>query len=293
MIFLISTSYGIEKSAYQNCMRLIENKEFAKIEPILDSLEKNHSNDPETYVLIVNYYVKKGIQEVVILEKGVPDSGIDALMLKDENTGKEVGYMGSRMQIDTSFIINGINKLYTGTLKHPDRMDMWFGQASVSRTIGYVKGIERALIGVLRRSTENKNNWQWGFENIEEDNKTQSFMIENLQSYTNFLFNMQKDVADSALVRISELLIEFYPNLIYGYNNIGIIRSLQGQYEKAQEYMEKASEIDPDDLLVLSNMGNNLSKMNKKKELKKLIKRVEKIKGEQAKSLVKHLKTLL
>jgi tetratricopeptide (TPR) repeat protein len=294
LLLLVATAtQAIDKKDYERYIGMIDDKKLDQIKPVIDSLEAHHQDDPETYVLIINYYLKKGMHEVLVVESGLPDSGMETMVLKDPKSGKDVGYMGSRMEIDTSFVIKGVDKLYNGTLKHPDRMDLWFGQATVSKMIGYVAGVERALTGVLKQSKKNNNRWTWGFENIEKGNTTKEFMLENLQAYTSYLFNVRNKDADSALVRISELLIKFYPDLIYGYNNIGIIKNMQGKYAEAQKYLDKALEIDPKDLLVLSNIGYNLSKMNKKKELQLLIERVEKIRGDDAKSLAEHLRTLL
>ena len=58
------------------------------------------------------------------------------------------------------------------------------------------------------------------------------------------------------LINVSEALIQYYPNKVYGYANLGSLYGATKQYDKARKYYEKALEIDPNDLIVKNNLEN-------------------------------------
>ena len=122
-------------------------------------------------------------------------------------------------------------------------------------------------------SKEIDNKWIWCFNKpLQEDPK--EFMLENVQSYINGLFQLGKSNVDSMIVKISEVMIKDYPKLIYGYNNIGTILSVREEYEQALKYFHTANEIDPTDILVLSNMAEIYTRMDKKELAIERLKRI-------------------
>ncbi len=290
---LTMTVHAMDREDYDTCMAMIERGDYEQVEPILDSLETHAAHDPETYVLIANYHAAKGIRETVFPREGAPDSSADVAILRDSQSGDTVAAMGATAVIDTPFVIEGIDKLHEGTLLKPARLDMWFGQASLSAAVGYTRGVERALLGVIERSLQNDNLWRWGFENAARENTTIGFMLENVQAYVNYLFNMGTVEADSAVLTVSRELVRSYPELKFGYSNIGAIQSLQGRHDSALVYLEKARALAPEDPVILSNIGSSLAKMGKRRKLRKFIKQVEQLGTDETREVAGELKEVL
>ena len=68
------------------------------------------------------------------------------------------------------------------------------------------------------------------------------------------MFRAETETADTALQRCSEQLIQSYPELIYGYANMGVLNLARKNYDKAREYFLKAKAIDPNDEIVKGNL---------------------------------------
>ena len=56
-------------------------------------------------------------------------------------------------------------------------------------------------------------------------------------------------------------VIKTNPNLVESYNNIAVIYAQQGLYEKAQEFLQKAIEINPKYNTAIENLGDLYIKM--------------------------------
>ena len=61
---------------------------------------------------------------------------------------------------------------------------------------------------------------------------------------------------------VSDTMIKEYPNVIYGYSNLGALYLAYQNYELAEEYLNKAIAIDPEDKIV----KRNLDLLEKKKK---------------------------
>jgi tetratricopeptide (TPR) repeat protein len=109
------------------------------------------------------------------------------------------------------------------------------------------------LVEMLKVSKEIDNKWSWGSVNSMSDDP-KSFMIENVITRSSNLFRMENPYADKAFVQISQAMIRYYPELIYGYSNLGAIHLAKKEYKKADEYFKKAIKIDPNDEIVKENI---------------------------------------
>lgn len=103
-----------------------------------------------------------------------------------------------------------------------------FGIAATTQNISELAVMSDQLISMLKTSKEIDNKWQWGKVGSME--------------------------GDRLLVNVSEALIQYYPNKVYGYANLGALYSATKRYDEARKYYEKALEIDPDDEVVKENL---------------------------------------
>ena len=82
----------------------------------------------------------------------------------------------------------------------------------------------------------------------------QKFMIENVQAYVSMLFRAELEEADNALKEVSETMIKEYPNVIYGYSNLGVLYLANKKYDLAEKYLNQAIAIDHKDEVVKGNL---------------------------------------
>jgi tetratricopeptide (TPR) repeat protein len=55
------------------------------------------------------------------------------------------------------------------------------------------------------------------------------------------------------LINVSEALIQYYPNEVYGYANLGSLYGATKRYDEARKYYEKALEVDMVDEIIRQN----------------------------------------
>jgi tetratricopeptide (TPR) repeat protein len=51
-------------------------------------------------------------------------------------------------------------------------------------------------------------------------------------------------------INVFEALIQYYPNKVYGYANLGSLYGATKRYDEARKYYEKSLEVGPADLVV-------------------------------------------
>jgi tetratricopeptide (TPR) repeat protein len=239
-------------------MNLISESKLEEANSVIDSLKLSSQNDPEYYVLVLNYYFKKAAHSYLSLQKNQPN---DSLYLKLTDTTKQnvAGYIVGKTEYDLSIISEGLQQFKPALEKFQNRLDLYFGLIHLSRKCKLDTELKNTMLLTLDVSSKNNNQWLWSFnENLSENPK--DFMLSNIQAYLNELFQDESESSDSIIVCVSDKLVELYPECIYGYNNLGAMNYFKNNHDKALNYFLKAEKIDPKDILVLSNIAQ-LSKL--------------------------------
>ena len=291
IIFLafFSVQAAISHSEFNSVMELLNSNNPNKYDSAYSTIQKFNKidpNDPEIYVLIINYYFAKSRNSYLEIQKGKPTKDT-ALILKDQKTGKDVGYIQSTTEYNNDTLIKGINLFKKGLQTNPNRLDMHFGLVTVTAITGLYRQMTDALLTILNQSVINHNNWLWSFGEKKNDNPKQ-FMLENIQGRAEILFNLQNLAADSLIIEISKSLVEKYPECIYGYNDLGVCYLISKEYNNALKYLKQAYNIDPKDELVISNIAEAYMRQNMKSEAKKYYILLEKYGTDQHKIRAKN-----
>jgi tetratricopeptide (TPR) repeat protein len=79
-------------------------------------------------------------------------------------------------------------------------------------------------------------------------------MIKNLLPRTAMLFRLESGKGVRLLINVCEALIQYYPNKVYGYANLGSLYGATKRYDEARKYYEKALEVDMGDEVVKINL---------------------------------------
>jgi tetratricopeptide (TPR) repeat protein len=140
-------------------------------------------------------------------------------------------------------------------------LDIHFGIVTVPAAANRWDIVGNQLLDILTVSKSIKHQWKWGpIGSMEGEPRT--FMVENVQSKIRELFRAENETADKMLLKVSKAMIQYYPEVVYGYSNLGVIYLATGNYALAEKYINQALSIDPDDPVVQSNL--KVSKQRKK-----------------------------
>ena len=129
-----------------------------------------------------------------------------------------------------------------------------FGIVHIASLIKRWDIVSRQLVETLEVSKNINNKWKWGAINS-MDGDPKNFMMENVQQRVNQLFHVGSEEADNALKNVAEAMIKKYPNVIYGYSNLGVFYLANKKYDMAEKYLKQAIAIDPNDEIVRGNLG--------------------------------------
>lgn len=244
-------TFALEDSEFQKLVANIKAEEYGLVEKFLEDKKTSLAKDPEYYLVLLNYVISKGENSGIVVAQGEAEPG--DLQLTDPDTGKAVGFMGSRSDYNEKLIVDGIRRTQKALKHFNSRLDIYFGIVSIAERINRWDIIGEQLVEMLETSRKIKNKWTWGPINSMEGDP-QEFMIENILPRTHAMFRADRPEADAELERVSTAMIRLYPKVIYGYANLGVYHLLKKEYDQAEKYLKQALKVDPNDEIVLGNL---------------------------------------
>lgn len=252
MLFLLpSIAAAMDTDIFQEMIEKINAKDFISVEEFLEENRSQYVKDPDYYVILLNYSFAKGSQTQLVVAKGEPQEG--DLELRDKESGEVVGFIGERHIQGVELVLNGIKETQKAQTNFNNRLDIHFGIIHIAAEIKRWDIVGSQLVKILNTSKINNNEWVWGAINS-MGSDSQKFMIENVQAFVSMLFREELEEADNALKEVSETMIKEYPNVIYGYSNLGVLYLANKKYDLAEKYLNQAIAIDPKDEVVKGNL---------------------------------------
>jgi tetratricopeptide (TPR) repeat protein len=243
---------------YQDIMEKINSNEFAPVKEFLDKNIVKYEQDPEYYVILLNYSF--AVSNRFVIAQGEPQKGDFALL--DKETGETVGFMGDRQIESGEIVIKALNDTQEALQFFNDRLDIHFGVIHIAQSFKYWDIVEKQLTEILTLSKSNNNEWLWGSINS-MDGDLREFMLENVQSKINGLFYEGNETADNALESVSKVMIKAYPDVVYGYSNLGVLYLAKNKLDLAEKYLNLALSINPNDEIVNGNIEQLKQRRNK------------------------------
>jgi tetratricopeptide (TPR) repeat protein len=243
---------------YQDIMEKINSNEFAPVKEFLDKNIVKYEQDPEYYVILLNYSF--AVSNRFVIAQGEPQKGDFTLL--DKETGETVGFMGDRKIESGEIVIKALNDTQEALQFFNDRLDIHFGVIHIAQSFKYWDIVEKQLTEILTLSKSNNNEWLWGSINS-MDGDLREFMLENVQSKINGLFYEGNEIADNALESVSKVMIKAYPDVVYGYSNLGVLYLAKNKLDLAEKYLNLALSINPNDEIVNGNIEQLKQRRNK------------------------------
>ncbi|GAB4486208.1 MAG: hypothetical protein OHK006_13720 [Thermodesulfovibrionales bacterium] len=233
---------------WAECNRLLEKKEYSKVDELLKEWKKTSPDDPEWYVCSSNVLYAQAEGLVIQAGKGGPD----ALKLTDPSTGKEVGFLGSGYEPQK--MEEAIKILQEGAGRFPLRLDIHFGLAHICQENGDFNCQYDAIVNALRIVKNNPGKMLW-MENKPLPDTENKFVPRSMHGYASYYWSLENDEGDKRFLKIVQLGLEYYPDNLFLLNDLGVYWAIKGEWTKALDNFKKSSEVNPEDSLVLNNVA--------------------------------------
>jgi tetratricopeptide (TPR) repeat protein len=242
--------------------------------------EKKESNNPEMFIAFFNYYINRNRFSGISIDKERKGTE-ETIELSDPHSVKIVGYMNKAVHYDTGDILIATGYLDEGLLIAPNRLDMHFGKIHILNEVGFYEISGNELFATLNISKKINNEWLWA--NNEKIEDGERFFINNLQDYYGLWLNAKTIEAYNQVKLCAEKQLELYPENIYAYNILAVYYSINEEFQKALQCFSQAKKINPNDCMVLINIGRTYQNMNNTNKSEEYYRRVIEIGNEQEK----------
>ena len=223
--------------------------ESAQIDALLDEWRAKNSDDPEAWITSANYYFNDSVGPIVSTQPpGKGDYG-----LTDEKTGKKAGSISFKPNVAKTSR-NASDILEEATTKFPDRLDIWCGLAWMHQEGGDFDGEMATLKKMVAYVHEHPTGLKW-LKGAPIDEPSDRFVPEKLHGYATYYEKKENPEDDQRFLKIAMYSTEQFPNHPYAFNDVAVYYSVNHDFAKTREWLEKAHQIDPRDGLVTYNLG--------------------------------------
>jgi tetratricopeptide (TPR) repeat protein len=253
LLLCFQTAQALEEKQFHAYIEHIRNNQLDTVESYLEQNKATAKTYLDYTVIFLNYHFSKGLTVRTIVAQGEAQPG-DLELTKQDDPSIE-GFIRDEVSLDKTSILKAIRTAQNNLKLFPNQLDINFGITTIAQNIGEYSVMPEQLIQMLKTSKEIDNKWQWGKVGSMEGDP-EEFMIQGLLQRTAVLFRLESEEGDRLLINVSEALIQYYPNKVYGYANLGSLYGATKRYDEARKYYEKALEVDPNDLIVKSNLEN-------------------------------------
>jgi len=234
---------------YEKFKKLSTDKDSVGQRNLLGEWEKRNSNDPELYTCYFNYYIQKSMSEVIRLDS---DPGTGKNLQIADSANQVVGYIHGETSYNPKYLNLGFDVIDKGIAKFPNRLDMRFGKIHMLGQVNNYDAFTDEIVKSIDFSIKNKNKWQWTMNEFVKEPK--DFLLDNIQTYINNLFDLGDGQAKN-IRTIAETTLKNYPDHVVSLSNLGISYIFENNYSKALDPLLTAEKKTPKDPIILGNIA--------------------------------------
>jgi tetratricopeptide (TPR) repeat protein len=237
--------------------------EGAQIDSLLDEWRAKSPNDPDAWITSANYYFNESVGPNISTK--TPEKG--DFRLTNKKTGKTAGSISFKPNVaQTSRSASAI--LQDATTKFPDRLDIWCGLSWMYQEGGDFDNEFATLQKMVAYVREHPTGLKW-LNGQPIDEPADKFVPEKLHSYATYYGKKENPEDDKRMLKIATFSAEQFPNHPYAFNDVAVYYSINKDFAKTREWLEKAHQADPKDGLVIYNLGYVSEKMGDRSAAKK------------------------
>ncbi len=203
--------------------------------------------NPDPYVLAANAYLAAADNVVINA-----DTKRKGFAIVDPKTKKQVGTLGT--EPDPKIQRKGEEMLAMAAAKFPHRLDIHVGRMSVCERIGDSAALERAITEMLAAVAAHGEKLRW-VDDAPIKDPLEEKVVGELNGRIGRLYGKETPETDEAGHRIAVAALKLYPKNVKLLNFAAVYHAYKEQWKEARELFLRASEIAPDDLIVLSNIA--------------------------------------
>ena len=233
---------------------IAEHKTPEAIDAKLKEWTAKEPENPDPYILAANAYFAAADNVSITADTERPGFAI-----VDPKTKKRVGTIGSAP--DPKLQMKGESILAAAVEKFPHRLDIHVGRMSICERADDMKALERAALATLGAVAAQGDKLRWSDDTpitvpLEEK------VVGEIHGRIRLLFSKEKPETDTAGHGIALAGLKLYPKNVRLLNIAAIYHTYNKEWKRARALLMKASESDPDDLLVLMNIAMISVSMN-------------------------------
>lgn len=250
---LLATDYP------QEFARIKNGGDEKQVEALLNEWIKSEPSKPDALIAAANYYANKA-SGVSITTKPAEKGGTE---ITDPKSGKEVGSITDT--VNPEYVAKSVAFLNQALKTFPERIDIWFGLATVQESFGDFKG-ELATLKDMVVYAKGHSGVLRNYEGKPMTTDPNKLFPEKLHDYATYYYEKNTSEDSEKMLQIANLSAENYPKHTYAFNDIAAYYSGHSDFKTARVYFEKALKADPTDTLVLLNLGDVCLRLNDSKQ---------------------------
>lgn len=222
-------------------VELFQNHQFDEFLKLVKEWEKAEPDNLEINIMYFNYYMQRNAQHI-------PTIG-------QMNDGRYGGY--EKVVYDLKDVKKAVSYFDKILKKQPKRLDV-----RASKCTAYIYSEQydlacKTLIEILDYSKKINNEWTW------TENKSpaefgllegEALLFKVLDEGFSGLY-LPDDTNQSLLKKLTEKEVALYPDNTWGLNHAARYYMYVGEYKKSIEVLKHAVEIDPNDPVIVGNLG--------------------------------------
>jgi|SoiMethySBSTD1v2_1073268.scaffolds.fasta_scaffold07134_4 tetratricopeptide (TPR) repeat protein len=225
----------------------------AEIDRIAAAWKAADPKDPQVYVSLANYYFRRARTGSIQVSTKPPEEG--DLAITNPDTGEVVGSLGPlAVPIDPALGARAVAALTEATRRFPRRMDIWFGRAHIQQEMSDFEGQCATLSAAFAYAKRDPKKLQW-IEGAPLEGDPERVLPEIAQGYLAHYYELETPEGDERFLHLASLIAAAFPRHAYPVNSIGLYYAAKEDWEQALPYFEKAHALDPQDLLIVMNLG--------------------------------------
>jgi tetratricopeptide (TPR) repeat protein len=234
-----------------------------KIQDFLAENEGLEKNNPEYYVISANYWWS--LSQKTIISPKKPEK--DDLSLTDTKTGKVAGSISQVGTVNPDIPQKAISVLTKGTKAFPYRADIAVGLAHIQRELGRYDDSVTTLESLLKTAGNNTEDLRWKNGNKLSE-KASKFIPEIISDYSAFYYKRGTEIDDQRCERLVRATASAFPDNPIAYNMLAALAVAHNHNDEALAYLLTAYKKDPNDPIVIINLGNTYGKLGQKQKAK-------------------------